>query len=165
MHRNARIGSAETVLAEALRLARACAATIVFLACSSAVAGTPDQETRRHPTARITVKQWNEFLAETKSREGAVVVSGTTFTRIEVSAEQAVYLFTTRRHAAYPAAARRAITSVAGKTYIHTSGYYAGNRTAFVAWMAALAEQDRRLQEFLETTTRRNEISVRAMRR
>jgi hypothetical protein len=93
-------------------------------------------------------------LEETKEKPSAVVVDRADLIRIVIPQESAVYFFTKPRHPAHPAAVRRAIVAYGNKSYIHTSGYYAGDRVAFLSWMERFNAQDRKLQRELQQRTR-----------
>src|SRR3954468_491101 len=95
---------------------------------ASAGASANDAEVGRFPQPHISKEQWRQFLDETKGRPGAVVMKRADLTRIIVPEESAVYFFTKPRHPAHPAAVRRSIVAYDNKSYIHTSGYYAGDR-------------------------------------
>ena len=111
--------------------------------CHDAIGGTLHEEARRFPGARITKQQWQTFFDEMRYKRDAMVVREASLTRVFVSREAAVYLFTAKSHPAHPAAVRRALVSHHGKLYVHTSGYYAGDREAFRVWLNRLGEADR----------------------
>ena len=101
------------------------------------------EEARRFPGPHITKQQWQTFFDETRFKRYAMVVRELSLTRVLVPRETAVYLFTRKSHPAHPAVVRRALVSQRGKLYIHTSGYYAGDREAFRMWLNRLVDGDR----------------------
>ena len=121
------------------------AAALLLLSCSilDVEAGMLEEEARKFPRAQITKRQWVEFFDEVLNKKGAVVVRQETVTRVVVRSEPAIYFFTNKSHPAHPAAVRRAVVGYAGKVYVHTSGYYAGDRRAFLAWIRQFTDEDR----------------------
>jgi hypothetical protein len=128
------------------RLAILSVAGLLQLSSYAADRVAPEGEVRRFPQARITAEQWRTFLQETRSKEGAVAIRYVNLTRIVVRQEAAVYFFTRPNHPAHPAAVRRSMVIYADKQYVHTSGYYAGNPRAFVAWMKLFQTEDENWQ-------------------
>ncbi len=135
-----------SLASKALMLSICCAATL------SAVADDHpgDPQARRFPRTNITAQEWSTYLNEVRRRPGAVEVNRGTIKRIDVPNEAAVYFFTRPAHAAYPAAVRRAVVKDGTGTYIHTSGYYAGRRDAFLAWLDTFLDQDETLRKYLD---------------
>ncbi len=129
----------------------AVAVVCAAITCSSAIAETQrDPELRRFPQARITITQWREFRKELMSNVDAVVVERKYTTRIVLQGDNAIYIFTKVQHAAHPAAVRRAVVTDGKKVYVHTSGYYAGNRAAFAIWLEMFQGKDRELKRRLQ---------------
>jgi hypothetical protein len=121
-------------------------AVALFVLSGSGVdseAGILKKEVRRFPRAQITKRQWAEFFHEVRNKKEAMIVREETVTRVIVRSEPALYFFTGKSHPAYPAAVRRSVVAYAGKVYIHTIGYYAGDRVAFLAWMSRFTNDDR----------------------
>jgi hypothetical protein len=116
----------------------------------AADAAYESREARRFPQTRITATQWRGFLEETQAKHGAVTVEYAQVLRIIVLDEAAVYFFTKPVHPAHRAAVRRSLVTYADKAYVHTSGYYAGSRTGFLAWMKLFQAEDQKLQERLK---------------
>jgi hypothetical protein len=117
------------------------------LACSFTGAETLDPEARRFPRTHISTKEWRIFLKETRAKRHARQADHERHTEIEVPQERAVYIFTRKTHPAHPAVIRSALIVSANKTYVHTSGYYAGDRQAFVAWVDVFLDNHRLLQK------------------
>src|SRR5689334_23615885 len=88
--------------------------------CQDAIGGTLHEEDRRFRGARITKQQWQTFFDEMRYKRDAMVVQEASVTRVFVSRETAVYVFTAKSHPAHPAAVRRALVSHQGKLYVHT---------------------------------------------
>ncbi len=107
-------------------------------------------EARRFSQTRITATQWRGFLKETQAKHGAVTVEYAQVVRIIVLNEAAVYFFTKPVHPAHRAVVRRSLVTYADKAYVHTTGYYAGSRTGFLAWMKLFQAEDQKLQERLK---------------
>ena len=132
------------------KLAPTAAYLAATLMCWQPCTASTDVEARRFPQSHIKKAQWYQFLVETEGKPGAVILNHARETRIVVPQESAIYFFTKQSHPAHPAAVRRAIVSYGNTSYVHTSGYYAGERHAFLAWLQAFAEQDRKLQRDLK---------------
>jgi hypothetical protein len=139
------------VAAGACRIVLVAACMLVSGTHGNANAAQTVSEERRFPKPHITKAQWEAFFAETLSKPGAIVIDRADITRIVVPQESAVFFFTKRSHFTHPAAARRAMVTYGNRIYIHTSGYYAGNRSAFLLWMKAFTDQDRNLQRDLNS--------------
>ena len=144
------------------RVASVAAAILAWMIHVDASADTKDLELRRFRETHITKAQWHKFFDETRSKPDAVMVDRVQLTRIVVPREAAVYVFTKPSHPAHPAAVRRAIVSYGNKAYVHTSGYYAGSRAEFAAWIDQFIEHDRRLQRNLRDRSAVKLLLVRA---
>jgi len=121
-------------------------ATLLCLLNVHVTAGAIDPEARRFAQTHITNAQWHAFFKETQDKRRAIILDRADVTRIVVPREAAVYFFTRLDHPAHPAVVRRSIVARDKKTYVHTSGYYAGSRAAFTVWMDLFIAQDRKLQ-------------------
>lgn len=144
--------SGDAAVACSRALLRWALAALLLFACANAGATARDPEARRFPQTRITASQWYTYMRETQSKQGAVLVERDRLLCIVVRNETAIYFFTTRNHPAYPAAVRRAVVSRGTRSFVHTSGYYAGSRVAFLEWMESFRSEDRELQRGLGTS-------------
>ncbi|MEO8629449.1 MAG: hypothetical protein ABI612_15315 [Betaproteobacteria bacterium] len=143
---------------------RASAALVLSICCAGVLSAAPadqsgDPQARRFPRTNITAQEWSTYLNEVRRRPGAVEVDRGTIKRIDVASEAAVYFFTRPAHAAYPAAVRRAVVKNANGSYIRTSGYYAGRRDAFLAWLDTFLDQDETLRKYLDRQRKAKPIS------
>jgi hypothetical protein len=135
-------------------LAGALVAVPLYLLPFAADARSDNAEARKFPHSHITSNQWRELLRETQGKEDAVTVEYAYVMRTLVRTEAAVYFFTKPEHPAHPAAVRRSLVMYSNKMYVHTSGYYAGSRNAFLAWIKLFQAADEKLQHRLQDRDR-----------
>jgi hypothetical protein len=91
----------------------------------------------RFPQQQITLAEWQAYLDEVTSLPG-VVCKDTQRHEVSCVAEslKSVWVFTAPGHPAHPAVSTGVLVVTANAAAILSRGYYAGNESAFYAWVA-----------------------------
>lgn len=103
----------------------------------------------RYATAKISIEQWQRFLAEVKAMPGIKCRSDMQNQYVCDSAVQrTIWAFTLVGHPAHPAVSRGVlfVNRISGGAVlgIDRSGHYAGDQAAFEKWMQEFAALDQR---------------------
>jgi len=109
------------------------------------------QEFKPFPTAKITVEQWESYLATVKAKFHATekAFPEQLLTVFTDSATHTQYAFTTKGHPAHPAWITRQIVNVTGDVNIRQTGFFAGSEVAFAELFRAYLELNTRMRQQL----------------
>jgi hypothetical protein len=110
-----------------------------------AAIGSPQTPYKIFP---VTVTHWNEMLTDVKSQPGMKCKDSSEHQYICDSASPpTIWVFTQPGHPAHPAASRGVMVFHGDAIDIDRTGYYAGDRPAFISWMHAFEILDTRQVE------------------
>lgn len=103
---------------------------------------------RMFPSAHVSALQIHDLVTHLVSGDGLQCIE---FGPHEVQCDSPtlpeVWIFTQPGHPAYPAVSRGVIVRNGTLTCVMRDGYFAGNESAFRAWMAELVDYDNHLIE------------------
>jgi hypothetical protein len=98
-----------------------------------------------YTTERIALAQWEKMLAEVKSQPGSKCEGSEGNQYIcDIASPPTIWVFTRPGHPAHPAASSGVMVFRKNTIDIDRSGYYAGDRTAYIVWMEAFGVLDAR---------------------
>ena len=106
----------------------------------------------RFPAGQITPDEWSQYLAEVKAKSGVHCEDAPANQYIcDSRTERTIWVFTREGHPAHPAVSRGIMVvrhlDQATTLGIDRSGHFAGDKTAFDAWIVEFQKLDRRQVE------------------
>lgn len=137
----------------AIVLTRAAAGlAAALLSANPAVA----QEYQPYPSPRITVEQWQRYLAAVRSghEASAEIYKDQRLVGFTDQATRTFYIFTTKGHPAHPAWITRQVVETGGKVHVRQVGYFAGKEEAFAALFNEYLQRNEQLREDVERRNR-----------
>jgi hypothetical protein len=130
---------------------------IACLAASLApVPQAASQEFQPYPSPRITVEQWQRYLAVVRrNHEASVeVYKDQRLVGFTDQATRTFYIFTTKGHPAHPAWITRQVVETGGKVQVRQIGFFAGEEVPFAVLFDEYRQRNEQLQADVERRNR-----------
>lgn len=119
-------------------------------------AGALAQEFQPYPSPRITVEQWQRYLATVRARHeaSADIMADKHIVVFSDSTTWTFYIFTTKDHPAHPAWITRQIIGEGSQVNVRQIGYFAGSQESFDRLFGEFLRMSEQLRDRVE---RRNQ--------
>jgi len=116
-----------------------------FFAASPACA----QEFQPYPSPKITVEEWSRYLATVRARleTSAQIYKDKNIVVFSDQPSRTFYIFTTKKHPAYPAWITRQLVEEDGQVNVRQIGFFAGPQEPFDKFFREYLERTEQLKE------------------
>ena len=119
--------------------------TVIAVFALLFVVAAIDAPRAAYTTSLVTAAQWSKMLVDVKSQPGMKCQDRENNQLIcDVTSPPTIWVFTRPGHPAHPAATKGVMIFRDSVVDIDRTGYYAGDRSAFMAWMEEFGVLDAR---------------------
>lgn len=127
-----------------------------LLACLAPAAWAHAQEFQPYPSPRITVEDWQRYLATVRANHeaSAEIYDDKQIVVFTDLATRTYYIFTAKGHPAHPAWITRQIVGEGGQVNVRQIGYFAGAQEPFDRLFGEYLKLNQELRESVERRNR-----------